>query len=293
MGYARLGWQTPLGGDGLKAGAAWSDMRYRLEKDFANLHAHGTANIGTLWLSYPFLRSQITNLNLGASHDSKALRDRVDSTASVTDKDIDVTTLTLSGDRLDGFFGGGIASASLGYSFGRLRLDPVNAALDQAATGHGSGGHYDKWNFSLSRLQRLGDQWSLNASLSGQIAGKNLDSSEKFTLGGAQGVRAYPQGEASGDDAWLANLELRYSLAQWPDLQAIAFHDVGASRINSRPLATDTANVRRIAGEGFGLQWLKSGDFALKAHVAWRANAKPVSDVDRAPRVWVQFAKYF
>ena len=293
MDYARLGWQTPLGGDGLKAGAAWSDMRYRLEKDFANLHAHGTASIGTLWLSYPLLRSQISNLSLQLSHDGKALRDRVDSTSTVTDKDIGVSTLSLSGDRLDGLFGGGLTSASLGYGFGKLRLDPVNAALDQAATGHQTQGRYDKWSISLSRVQQLGESWSLLASLSGQVAGKNLDSSEKFTLGGAQGVRAYPQGEASGDDAWLANLELRYSLPQWADLQAIAFHDVGEARINHRPLATDIPNTRRIAGEGFGLQWIKSGDFALKAHVAWRATARPVSDVDRAPRVWVQFAKYF
>lgn len=293
MGYGRIGWQTPLGGDGLKAGAAWSDMRYRLEKDFANLHAHGTANIGTLWLSYPIHRSQISNLNIQASHDDKTLRDRVDATNTITDKDIGVTTLTLSGDRLDGLFGGGLTNASLGYSFGRLKLDQVNTALDRAATGHQTQGSYDKWSYSLARLQRLGDTWSLYATLSGQYAGKNLDSSEKFTVGGSQGVRAYPSGEASGDDAWLGSLELRYDIPSWPQVQALAFHDVGQSRINHNPLATDIPNSRRIAGEGLGLQWLKTGDFALKAYVAWRSNARPVSDVDRVPRVWVQFAKYF
>ena len=33
-----------------------------------------------------------------------------------------------------------------------------------------------------------------------QLSSKNLDSSEKFTLGGIGGVEAYPSGEASGDE---------------------------------------------------------------------------------------------
>jgi hemolysin activation/secretion protein len=38
-----------------------------------------------------------------------------------------------------------------------------------------------------------------SAKLRGQVAFDNLDTSEKIGLGGAYGVRAYPEGEAYGD----------------------------------------------------------------------------------------------
>ena len=47
-------------------------------------------------------------------------------------------------------------------------------------------------------------QWSANS----------LDSSEKMPITGPFAVRAYPTGEASGDRAWLATAELRWTLPQ-------------------------------------------------------------------------------
>ena len=86
----------------------------------------------------------------------------------------------------------------------------ANFAANDALTA-GAAGTYSKVNYSASRLQRLNDAWSLYANFAGQSANKNLDSSEKFALGG-MGVRAYPQGEASGDAGSLLNLEVRYNL---------------------------------------------------------------------------------
>lgn len=65
--------------------------------------------------------------------------------------------------------------------------------------------------FALLYLQAFNQGWSLYANLEAQSADKNLDSSEKFFLGGAQGVRAYPLGEAAGDEGAMATLELRYT----------------------------------------------------------------------------------
>jgi hemolysin activation/secretion protein len=51
--------------------------------------------------------------------------------------------------------------------------------------------------------------------LSGQRASQNLDSSEKFSLGGPNSVRAYGPGEAATDDGNLVTLE--YPLCPAPD----------------------------------------------------------------------------
>ncbi len=50
----------------------------------------------------------------------------------------------------------------------------------------------------------------LQAALSGQIADKNLDSSQKFSLGGPNGVMGYAVGDGGGDDGYLADLELSH-----------------------------------------------------------------------------------
>ncbi len=116
----------------------------------------------------------------------------------------------------------------------------------------------------------------------GQWAGKNLDSSEKFVLGGAYGIRAYPQGEAAGDEGWLATAELRHRLSRY--LQWSLFYDAGGIDINRKPFAAG-ANSRHLSGYGIGLaaNW---GGLTVKADVAWRGDEAPTSDRDRQPRTW-------
>ena len=106
---------------------------------------------------------------------------------------------------------------------------------------------YRKTSASLLYLQALSRDWTVYASVLGQRASKNLDSSEKFSLGGAQGVRAYPVGEAAGDEGALATLELRYALPQWLGAtpQLVLFADSGRVRINKNPFAAGN-NVRGL-----------------------------------------------
>jgi hemolysin activation/secretion protein len=95
--------------------------------------------------------------------------------------------------------------------------------------------------YALSRLQRLTNADTLSLAVSGQVANKNLDSSEKFSLGGATGVRTYPQGEADGNEGYLASVELRHNLND--ALQAILFYDTGAIRINQTPFGVVASNT--------------------------------------------------
>lgn len=288
MNYGRLAWQLPVGTAGTQAGAAWSQMRYRLGKDFAKLDAHGSASIASLYLLHPFLRSRSSNVNGQLQYEHKHLADDVDRAATQTRKRLKQWTLGLSGDRVDGWLGGGQNQASLSYTTGQLDLDASTRALDQA--GHKTAGRYGKWNLWLSRQQRLADDWSLGGSLRAQWASKNLDSSEKMSLGGPQGVRAYPSGEVGSDDAWQASLDLRYRLiGNW---QASVFYDTGEGRANHRPLAIDGNNRRRLAGHGLGLSYAEA-DLQLQATLAWRDGAAPTSGQDRRPRVWIQAVKRF
>ena len=293
MNYGRLSYQIPMGRDGFKSGIAVSDMHYKLGKQFESLGANGTAQVGTLWTAYQLVRNPWDNLAVQLSYDHKRLEDRINSTDSDTHKSLDVLTAGLSGDWTDGLGGGGMNLYSADLIAGRLRLDPLTSAVDQGPYGHHTQGGYSKLSLSYSRTQAVTQGISLYTSLTGQASSKNLDTSETLALGGAYGVRAYPQDEDVGDDAAILNVEVRWTVPNLSDMQLLAFVDTGTVRINHTPLPIDTNNRRTLTGEGVGMQWIVTKRFALRTYLAWRSGPEPQTDVDRRPRGWLQFVQYF
>ena len=291
--YARAAYQLPLGSDGFKLGAAYAASRYRLGKTFAPLAAQGESANYTFNASYPLIRSRRLNLHSQVSYDYSRFQDRVNSTGTLTDKETQVTNLALTGDAHDS--SGGVSVFMLNYGHGRLNIETPAARADDERSAR-THGHYDKWSLNLLRLQSLSARTSLYLSFAGQKARKNLDSSEKFVLGGANGVRAYPQGEAAGDSGYIAAAELRYTLDMAPlpgVLRPFVFVDGGAVTVNEQPYAAG-ANHRHLAAAGFGLWWAKARDFQVQLTVATRlGNERVTSETDRRTLGWVQLIKYF
>ncbi|HEU0233508.1 MAG TPA: ShlB/FhaC/HecB family hemolysin secretion/activation protein [Gallionella sp.] len=289
--YARIAYQIPVGGSGLRVGAAYSDIRYRLGKEFTALQAHGTATSGSLFAVYPFIRSQASNLSATLTWEDKKLGDRTDAPITTSDKYVQLANLGLAGNHQDALGGAGLTSFDLSLAAGRLSMDTVSRAAD--ATSAQSNGAFTRLAYNLNRLQRLTDRNTLSVALAGQQAGKNLNSSEKFFLGGAYGVRAYPQGEGSGDEGWLANLELRHSFND--TLQGMLFYDAGSVTFNRNQFAA-AANTRYISGAGVGANANLAG-VQIKTYLAWRTGGgRPTSEpvtLNRNPRLWLQASKQF
>lgn len=299
MTYARASYQVPVGGDGLRTGVAYFDTRYRLVQEFSPTQSHGTATGASAFATYPFVRSQSANLFGTLTAEQKKFLDESDKLATFSDKQINLITLGLAGSAQDTLLGGGSSSADVSIVSGTMSMDAASLKFDEAIGSANTAGQFSKLGYSLGRQQRLSEKDTLLLQFSGQVASKNLNSSEKFSLGGANGVRAYPQGEASGDMGWMFNLEYRRALA--PQLQGFAFYDAGSVSINRNPylLNTDQSpadNTRALAGAGLGLSaQYKSMQF--KASVAWQtqggtAQAEPAS-VTRNPRFWVQMSDTF
>jgi hemolysin activation/secretion protein len=61
----------------------------------------------------------------------------------------------------------------------------------------------------VKHTQKLPQDWSLQAKLSGQIASDPLVSAEQFTIGGSDSVRGYLESQALGDYGVSGSLELR------------------------------------------------------------------------------------
>lgn len=293
--YARIGYDMPVFAQGLKIGGAYSHVEYRLGEAFAALGASGEADSQSLYASYPILRSRKHNLNGRLGYERRKLQDRIDATATVTDRQSGATTLTLSGDYFDALGAGAASAYSLGFTGGALRIDsPAAKAIDDATAR--TNGSLRRWNLSYARQQGITDRTALFVSLTAQKAGKNLDSSEKLILGGINGVRAYPQGEAPGDSGILVTAELRHAfgMSALPgDWQAACFIDTGAVKINEKPFAA-VANRRRLSGAGVRLDWSRANDFMLRLVLAHRIGDEPATaGRDSKARGWLQAIKYF
>jgi len=287
--YARLSYQLPLGPWASQLGVAYSDMDYHLGKDFKDLRAHGNARIASLYAIQPLERLRDFSLYAQLQFDDKRLQDNIDLFDEKSDKRSHLFSFSLNGNSRDGLFSGGLNSFSLAWSQGRLNLGSGQAKLADAATA-GLQGNFNKINSSLARLQYLNDHFSLYLKAQGQWASGNLDSSEKLCLGGAYGVRAYPQGEACGDEGMLGSIELRYALNEtW---QLSSFVDHGNVLLNKKPWTADH-NRRNLSGAGLGISWA-SQNWQMSAITARKiGSTEAQSDDDRALRFWAQVTRYF
>lgn len=309
LDLARLSYSIPVGSRGTKLGASLTAMDYRIMRG-TGLAAglEGSSETVGVTLSHPFLRSRADNIYGTLAFNHKALTD--DSSAGrLRDKRVDVANLALSGDHLDTVGGGGLASWNLGWTEGRVDLSRIASDAATDAATYGTQGRYAKLTYSLARLQKLSGPFALYAGFAGQTAGRNLDSSEKFMLGGPTGVRAYSGSEASGDSGWLANLELRYDLpggTSLGPLQFVAFYDAGHIVLHDDtkniPIATYTQrNAYGLSGWGLGMNLARTGSHSIRLAWAQKIGDNPgrsVAGLDadsRADksRLWLQATLWF
>lgn len=277
-----LSYSLPLGGSGIRARVGYAHTYYELGKDFKPLDANGTAKVTTAELSYPILRSQAANIIIAATYQYKKLNDRQDAVNASTNKHSNSIPISLNFDLQDQLWGGGVTYGAISWTHGDLNLDSTLSAQDRITAK--TEGNFDKFNLDIARIQALPASFSLYGSLAAQATLDNLDSSEKFGLGGINGVRAYPSGEGFGDEGYLARLELRYALKQF---SPYAFYDAGSIRINHDRFDT-SKNRRSISGTGLGLRY-DSAHWAVDGSVAWQgAGGDPTSDTkDNNPMYWL------
>ncbi len=277
--------ELPVGGDGWRVHAAASRAEYSLGGAFASLQASGQADSFRVGAGYPFIRSRTRNLKLTVEADSTTLSDRFRAANTEINKKSRGVTAMLSGDWLDDFMGGSANRVDLNLRAGTLSLDPITAAADARPAGLGTAGSFSKAVLSAQRQQNLGKAFSLQAQFTWQEAGKNLDSSEKYSLGGPYTLPGYANGEAIGDSGGLLKLALRWQAT--PELALSAFADYAKLRLARDPLATTTKNNKRLSDAGFAADWLIGKGFNASAILAWagREAANP-ADNDK-PRFWL------
>lgn len=294
LGFALLGYNTPVGGDGFKLGTSLSAVRYQLDEQEFPLDLHGSATTFNGFALYPAVRSRNLNLFALASVDHKRYDDR--NLVDTTRKQVDVLSLGTTGDFRDSVLGGGVSTFDLTLASGRVRYT-AEAAPDPSQPPT-----FRKLNFNYTRLQDvLTGRMLAYLALRGQWTGDNLDTTEQFRLGGPDGVRAFAPGEGTGDRGAIATLELRLlppedwlgSLAR--EMVANVFYDIGKIELRSRPaLNSGIENTRTLSAAGFGLAWVRPAAFGLRFSLARPLSGQPLNDPEQKSwRLYLQATRLF
>jgi len=282
----------PVAEDGHQIEFGYSRMHYILGNEFSAADKDGMSEtIHAAW-RYAIRRSSRNNQYVRLGVESSKLEDYVSHETS-SDKRDSGATLNFFGDEIDRY---GASTYDLGYKLGYLGIKD-DSTYTYDANGPKTQGHFQKFSLRLLRHQTLDQRNYLLLSVRGQLANRNLDSYERLELGGAYGVRAFPQGEASGDLGYVANAEYRHiiPLKGHPDqtLQLAVFLDGGAVKIN-KSAYTSGLNIRHLYGYGIGALWGRTDDWLLRASYGWKLGHEDnQSGPNSSGMLWLQAVKYF
>ena len=241
-----------IGYDGTRGTLRAAKLRYDLGDPFSSTNPTGNSDELSLSIDKPLNAIGKTNLSSNFTL-SKSDYENKNNTPSNVQKKISRAIAKLNFNRADQFFKGGVNYGSLSLTIGDLDDTSTNSTTNNAL------GQFSKLNANVSRFQRLTDQNALQVNLSGQYSFKNLDSGEKFSLGGPYGIRAYPNSEGQGDHGLMANVELKHGFSK--TLEGMIFYDWGWVQQYQNTYSTwnqnnpTLKNIYQLQGAGVGLNW--------------------------------------
>ena len=282
--YARVAYSIPVGGSGLKVGANSSYMKYKFlaSMEGSELTPLGRSVTYNVNANYPIILTKQANLSAEVNYDKKSFLNQMASTeptATESDYKLDVASLMVSGSYIDGILAGGQTNASVNMIYGSVNLEG-SPNITRDFEGANTQGRYKRLHLNFSRNQFITDSVSLNFDASGQLANRNLDSSEKFYLGGINGVRAYPTSEGSGSEGYLFKVEL-YKFLPY-NFNASIFWDKGHVKQYHLSKLSPESTFKPVGPpnyslEGYGASLAWSGPYqsTLKATYSHRVGQNP------------------
>lgn len=264
--YARFSVSFPISENGFRLGFSGSVMNYQLVA--AELKAGnfaGTSKTYGVDLTYPLIRTRSFNISMAANYDGREFSNTTNQVISSRYRS-DAVSAGFSGNLYDDMLEGGTNTFSLTAVAGVLDLSGSPNKAGDAATTQAQN-QFAKLKGNVSRTQTLTEDLSAFVSISGQYAFKNLNSSEKFFLGGASGVRAYPSSEGGGSSGVSGSAELRYKLPY--DFLMTAFYDMGAVEQNKDNHYNGALQNNNLLYRGYGLSALWQGPYNSTYKLAW------------------------
>ena len=260
LNYQRMAYEWPMGNPGMQLGVSAAQMNYRLGEGAESLQAHGSLWQHALWWDYPWVRQANRQIKTRVQYEHMQPADHQDASSIKIDRAIGLLSVSTNQENADTFMAGGLNQLSLEMALGQTDFTNQAAAANDEATARTTG-RFTKLNLRAYRNQAINNRFSLSLSMDGQWAQKNLDATQKFSLGGLRSVRAYESGALSADNGVFSSVELRMLLPQPNDnwniqgqWYASVFWDKAVAQVNKNPW-TDKSNAAYLRGTGLAMYW--------------------------------------
>jgi len=274
-----VSYEAPTGHSATTLGVGFSRMDYELGGDFSGLDATGHADTYSLYGSTPLWRNTASSLKITFGYDYKKITNDLEKyTGMDSRKHSHAIHVGLAG--ISRSLNSVTTYSLTGYT-GMLGADSEHANYLNRYSH--TEGRWSKAVLDGSHLQGLGGPWDVMLKFQSQLASRNLDSSEQLYLGGANGVRAYPQGEGSGDQGVLVSAEVRYH-TPIKGLILSAYLDGGHVELTKDGSSTNET----LKGWGLGLTYAQPNNYFFRFDYARRIGIDDNVGVDSnaKQRMW-------
>jgi len=293
----RLGYYTPVHESGTLLSLGYDYVDYELGGEFKPLNASGDSQYFNLVLDQPIVRTAQHGLTLRFGSSYKKISDEVSAFALDNRRNITGVDLGLFGDWLDST---GDAGNQLGIN---IHAGQVNFKNELAETldeiGAKTEGGFIKYNLTATRVQYFKNGASIALRADYQGANKNLDSVEKFSIGGINRWRAFAELPSLADTGFMAGVEIRKKIPANKSLASLlleevspyGFIDAGRGKINQKPLSNDN-HVKSIH-YGLGMDLAFKKDWLLSVTASHQNLDFDGLSAENETRLWGQLQKEF
>ncbi|MCI6159071.1 MAG: POTRA domain-containing protein [Selenomonadaceae bacterium] len=287
-----VNYETLVGHGGTTLGVGVSRMDYELGSRLSDMGAMGISTTLSLFGSVPVYHLTDRMLRFDYGYDYRDMHDDLDAYNLSGKKHSHSVHAGLSGYwKRNGF----ISDYTFRLVHGTVGMDTWYSRL--LGERSNTEGQYTKAEFSLDATHSLGHRTDVLVKTSAQLAESNLDGSEEFYLGGANGVRAYPQGEGSGDEGILGSAEFRY-YTDTPGLVLSTYFDIGHVAYNKNGAKESVLNGvpkkgQTLKGWGLGAAYQQPDDWFARLDYARRIGGDEnlTEDAKAKGRAWFMFGK--
>ena len=271
----------PLGYDGLQTTFRVSKMEYDLGAPFASTDPTGYSTEFFLGFNKELMIKPDKSLTSSLSFSRNDYVNDLN-TGSNSNKDIIKSSLNLTYNNQDEYFSGGANTVAFTGTFGSLDLTDNTTNFDTDQLTAKANGDYWKLAINVNRFQRITDTVSAVIKFNGQYTDKNLDGAEQLSLGGPNGVRAFPSNEGAGDQGFISSLEFNKTFSK--NRRLTLFYDYGKIQLHKQAWenwnATNTSlkNNYDLSGVGISFSIPIYKNFALTATYAEKLGNNPGKD---------------
>ncbi|WP_044470994.1 ShlB/FhaC/HecB family hemolysin secretion/activation protein [Mannheimia massilioguelmaensis] len=289
---ARLEYSALIDGYATRLGVTGSYLNYKLGGNFKDLQSKGHSNSLGAYILHPTIRMPDFRLNTKISFNHQNLSDKQQAVAVLQKRKLNTVTAAINGSWNS--VSNGTTYFSLSALFGNL-ANQTNEKSHYVSEDFKPKSHFTVYNYSLSHEQMLPKSFAFNLGISGQLADRTLDSSQKMLLGGLYGVRGYQAGIASVDQGHLVQTEIRHYLPVFQEsvLTSSIFYDYGWGKYykNTAFLAKDFDNKVKLQSIGIGFSLSAAGNYSINV-VAAKPLGKKVENADK-DQFWLSVIKTF